>query len=445
MAMSRHLTLATAAFVLAAAPTSAQTLPLSEAISLGLANNPAVANAALQTEKADQNVAIARTHRLPVFKVEAQGSQLLQPVDISFGRGVFGTFPGIGPVPATDTTVTTPARFSFVFDAQVQPPLTQLFKINLNVKATEAASDFDREQLRDARLALVDQIRRVYYAIAQTRSALDANAHTLALLSELDRVVAKRVALQVALTSDGLNVRSRVAQTELARVTLEHGLASQKEQLNQLLGRDLRTEFDVEEVPITSIVEASLESAQSRALAARPDVREARIKLRQADLAHSAAKTDFIPGVGIAVSYMSPMNIDGAPRQIATAAIQGQWEPWDWGRKRRTVAVRALEIRQAENGISDVEQRALLDVNARFRRLEQARLELRAAKATQDLARENVRVKLTQYGIDAALFADVLQTQASQADSDHQYEQALVSFWTARADFERALGEETTR
>ncbi len=443
--MTKHLILVFGGWTLAAATASAETLSLSDAIAMGLAHNLTVANATLQAAKAEHNVAIARTHRLPVFKIDAQGSQLLRPVDVTFARGTFGDFPGVGPVPATDTNITTPARFSVVVNAQAQQPLTQLFKINLNVKLNEAAGEFDREQLRDARTGLVDQIRRTYYSIAQTKSALDANTHTLVLLRELDRVVARRVGQQVALVSDGLTVRSKIAQAELARVTLDHAVATQKEQLNQLLGRDLRAEFDVEEVPLASLDEVDIETAQARALAARPDVQEARLKLKQADLARRMAKTDLIPDVAFAVSYMSPVNIDGAPRQIATAAIQASWEPWDWGRKRRTVAIRTLETRQAQNGIDDVEQRALVDVNARFRRLEEARLELVAARAAQDLARENARVKLAQYGADAALFADVLQTQSSQADSDHQFQQALVSFWTARADFERALGEDTTR
>jgi hypothetical protein len=33
-----------------------------------------------------------------------------------------------------------------------------------------------------------------------------------------------------------------------------------------------------------------------------------------------------------------------------------------------------------------------------------------------------------------------LQTQATLADADYQYQQALLSFWTARAEYEKAIG-----
>jgi outer membrane protein TolC len=439
----KHLLLALIFAALSMPAASAQTLSLEEAIALGLENNRTVANAALQVEKADHDTANARSYRLPSFKVETQGSQLLKPIDVSFDRGVFGEFPGIGPVPATDTIIRTPARLNFLVTAEAQQPLTQLIKVNLNVHLSAAAKEYQREQLRDARLGLVDEIRRVYYAIGQTRAALDANIKNLALLQELNRVVAMRVSQQVALKADSLSVQQRIAQADVTNVSLRHALASQQEQLNQLIGRDIRTTFDVVDLPETTIEQIDLATAQGRAIESRPDVRAARVKLEQAELSRRLARADFLPDVGLALSYISPINVDGAPRQIATAAIQASWEPWDWGRKGRAVASKDIEIHQARNGVRDTEERALLEINSRFRKLEEMRVQLRAARLGQETARENVRLRLTQYDVQAALVTDVLQTQSSLADSDSQYQQALAAFWTARADFERALGEDT--
>ena len=441
----KHVTLTLLALFASIAGANAQTpatLSLNDAIALGLEHNRTVANASLQVDKAEKDIADARSRRLPSFKIEAQGSQLLRPVDLTFAQGTFGDFPGIGPVPGTDTIVRTPARMSFLINAQAQQPLTQLIKLNLNVRLTEASREYERERARDARLGLVDEIRRLYYGIAQSRSALEASDHRLTMLRELDRLVTVRMAQQVALKGDGLTVQTQIAQTELTRLSLAHGLASQKEQLNQLIGRDLRTPFDVVDIPDATIEEVDLEVAQSRAIEARPDIRQSRVKLQQAELARRVARADYLPDVGLAVSYISPINIDGAPRQIATAAIQASWEPWDWGRKGRAAASKDLDIRQARNLLHDTEERAVLDINSRFRKLEEARAQVRAARIGQDSARENARVRVTQYEVQAALLSDVLQTQATMADSNSQYQQALTAFWSARADFERALGEE---
>src|SRR5262249_61958534 len=109
------------------------------------------------------------------------------------------------------------------------------------------------------------------------------------------------------------------------------------------------------------------------------------------------------------------------------------------------VAKKARATRQAKTAVRDTEDRPLLEINTQSRRLERARAELRAARLGQDAAREQARIRVAQYSTQAALFSDVLQAESSLADVDNQYQQALSSFWTARADFERALGEEVTR
>lgn len=441
----KHLTLTLLVVALSATAAGAQTLSLDDAITLALAHNRTLVNAAIDVDKAEHDVANARVKRLPTFSIEAQASQLLRPVDVTFSQGAFGSVPGIGPIPSQDATVRTPPQLTFILDAQASQPLTPLFKINLNVKLTEMSRDYGRELLRDSRLRLANEVRRVYFSIAQNRSALEANDHQLALLEELDRAVGRRVVQQAALKSDALSVQTRIAQAGLQRLGIEHAIASQKEQLNQLIGRDLRTPFDVVDLPEATIAQVSLDLAQARALDARPDVRQARVKLEQAEIARRLAKTDYLPDAQLTVSYLSPMNIDGAPRQIATAAVQVKWEPFDWGRKGRALAARDLEIRQATNAVRETEDRALLEINGQFRRLERARAELRAARIGQESAREQARVRVAQYSTQAALFSDVLQAESSLAELDNQYQQALSSFWTARADFERALGEEVTR
>jgi outer membrane protein TolC len=433
------------ALMTSAAAASAQTrstLSLDEAIAIASANNLTLQNAAMQVEKAEHDVAIARTRRMPSFSIESQASQLLTPVDISFPRGAFGDYPGIGPIPSTDATITTPRGMSIYLNAQATQPLSQLFKINLNVRLSEASLAYEREQVRAGRLALVQNVRRQYYAVLETASALEAVAAKTKLLEEMDRVTATRVAQQVVLKSDRLDVQTRLADAELSRLTLGHTLASRKEQLNQLLGRDIRTPFEVAPIPEPSRIETDLQAAQARALDARPDIRQARVRLQQAELAHRVSKADRIPELALTASSLMPINIDGAPGNISTVAIQAKWDVFDWGRKGRAVAAKGLEIRQAKNSMFDAEQKAVLEINNEFRRVEAARAQLRVARLAQEHARENARVRMNQYEVRAALLSDVMLAESNLADSDDQYTRALLSFWTALADLDHALGEE---
>jgi outer membrane protein TolC len=296
--------------------------------------------------------------------------------------------------------------------------------------------------VRAQRLSVTNSVKRLYFSILQTESAMDTTDQAIALYRELDRMLEVRVAQKVALRSDALDVQFRLAQEQLAKTTYQNTLATQKEQLNQLLGRDVRTDFVVEPVSTLSISEIDVNAARTRALESRPDVREARLKAEQADLDRRAKKAERIPDLSVAVSYSSYFNIDVMPTNLATAGVQLKWEPFDWGRKGRELASKTHTVEQARLAIRDAEDKVVVDVNARFRTLAEKRALLNVAQMAQATSREKLRVKTNQFQVQAALLPDVLQLRAEQAGSDDNYQQALLAFWTAKADFENAVGEE---
>jgi outer membrane protein TolC len=422
--------------------TITERLTLDRAIHLALENNRQIQSAALQLQKAGEDLENARSRRLPVFDIQGQASQLLTPVDFSFPQGAFGDFAGVGPIPATDTNVSVPKQLTYFFSSQLSQPVTQLFRINLGIDSAVASQSIEQEHLRSQRLSVTNSVKRLYFAILQTESALDTTDQAIALYRELDRTLEVRVAQKVALRSDALDVQFRLAKEQLTRTTYENTLANQKEQLNQLLGRDVRTDFVVEPVSTLSIAEIDLSAARTRALESRPDVREARLKVEQADLDRRAKKAERIPDLSVAVSYSSYFNIDVMPTNLATAGVQLKWEPFDWGRKGRELASKTHAVEQARLAVRDVEDKVVVDINTRFRTLAEKRALLNVAQMAQATSREKLRVKTNQYQVQAVLLPDVLQLRTEQASSDDNYQQALLAFWTAKADFENAVGEE---
>ena len=430
---------------LAVAQPAPETLSLDAAIKLAVDSNRALEASRLQVAKAQEDLAVARTRRLPNFETSVQASQLLTPVDFSFPAGSFGDIPGVGPIPAVDTAVSSPTRPSFYVSSQVSQPLTQLVRIGLGIRNASTSIEIEKEHVRENQRSLVNNVKRLYFAILQTESALTATDEAISLYKELDRTLTVRVAQKVALKSDSLDVQLRLAQEEVTRMSYANTLASQKEQFNQLLGRDVRTAFDVTDVAPVSASEIDVEAAQKRALADRPDVREARLKVTQADLDRRSKKAERIPDVSLAVSYLSNFNIDVLPQNMAAVGVQVKWEPFDWGRKRSEFTAKSHTVEQARLNVREIEDKAVLEINSRYRTLTEARAMLHVARLGQDSAREKLRVKTNQYQIQAALLSDVLGLRAELASSTDRYQQSLLAFWTAKADFEHAVGEDGLR
>src|SRR5499427_1290270 len=224
-------------------------LTLDEAVSLAQANNRQVKIAALTAAIDADKIAEARTYRLPSLSVYALGSELLTPVDFTFQKGVFGQFPGIGPVPATDTKIHTPQQPTFYGLMQFSQPLSQQYKIRLNIQLAKLARAADEQKLRGQKQSVINQVKNLYYSILQTQSSLASSEENLKFDRELERTTVQLVSEKAALKSESMSVKARIAQEEYNNLALGDTLASQKEQLNSLLGRDIRTDFSVVEVP----------------------------------------------------------------------------------------------------------------------------------------------------------------------------------------------------
>ena len=62
-----------------------------------------------------------------------------------------------------------------------------------------------------------------------------------------------------------------------------------------------------------------------------------------------------------------------------------------------------------------------------------------------DRAMRPALVFIAHPGGATALLPDVLQLRAEMANTDDEYQRALVAFWTAKADYDLALGEGVVR
>ncbi|MBI2875277.1 MAG: TolC family protein [Candidatus Tectomicrobia bacterium] len=417
-------------------------LTLEQAIALALQHNRLVQNAVFEVEKVADQRAAARTRRLPSLNFSLLESQLITSVDFEFKRGAFGTFPTTGPIPPHDATIRTPRRLNTLVTGSAVQPISQLYRIGLGLQQLEAGQQIAQERLRLQRQSVANEVKRAYYGLLQTQSALEAAEEALQFYQELDRTVGEQVAQQQVLLFESLDVKPRLARAEYEIFTLRNALTSQKEQLNDFLGRDLRTHFQVGLVPTSTPLEVDLEAACARALQQRPELKEARLRVRQAEYDLRIKRSEYLPDISLAFNYVSSYQVEVLPQNVASVGLMVRWELFDWGRKRRELSEKGRAIQQANNEVDRAESLIVLDVNHRFRKLQESRELLRIGQLAQQAARERVRVTRNRYTLQAALSQDLLQAQASLAEANHQARQSLLSLWMARADFEKALGEE---
>jgi outer membrane protein len=417
-------------------------LTLDDAVSLALTNNRLVKNSTLEAQKFDFRVSTARSRRLPQFQFAVLGGELMHSFDFTFDQGAFGTYPGVGPIPGTKTKIRNPARFTTYTTGALDQPLTQLYKIGLGIRASEVGRDIAREDVRAERQKIAAEVRVAYFELVATQAGVDAARMSVKTLEEAQRVTSRYRLQETVLRSDALEVDARLDKARYELSVVENGLATQREHLNELLGRDLTTPFRVDFMPEQDTTDLTLETARDSASKNRPELRQAVLKEKQAEYDRRIAKADYIPDLSVSLRYQGLNNVKVLPANVATAGFYLTWEPFDWGRRRNNVAEKAKTVEQARNGIRETEAQIAVEVGAKYRRWKEVVLLLKAARTGHEAATEQFRVTGNKYKEDAALIKDLLQAQARSTETEFQYQQALSSYWSALADLRRAMGGE---
>jgi outer membrane protein len=423
-------------------PAARNLLTLEEAVNTALQDNRQVKNAALEISKSEHMLAAVRTRRWPGFEVIVGENWLLTPQpNFNALGGVPGVLPIPIPIPSATNLVSTRQPTALMTGLMAQP-LSQQYRIGLNISMHGVMRDISREQLRAKRQTVADDVKRTYFNILQTQSSLESTEEDIRFLRELNRLVSRYLKEKTVLKSELLEAQARLAQEEQHQIVLRNQLATQKEQLNDLMGRNILTEFRVNPVPEATALENDLEGARTRALQQRPEVREARLRIRQAEYDRWIKQSEYIPDISFIATYARTVNLSPVPEDLGFAGFMMTWEPFDWGRKRRELAARTETVAQTKNVAQDSESKIIIDVDSKFRNLQASRGQLQASRATQVAAHEKLRETIDAFNNETALVKDVLEAQTRLAQANSEYQKSLSGFWTAKADFEKATGEE---
>jgi outer membrane protein TolC len=421
---------------------SAKPLTLEGALSLARSHNRELKQAGLEIHKQQEAFSEAKTQLYPRFDTYFLASELLTPLDFTIKSGTFGSFPATGPIPAKDSQIHTPARPVAIASVTATQPLTQLLRIELSIKQQKLGVELSQQSYFIREQDLVNEVRRGYYAILQSQSEIESQRAVLAYLEELQQLTGRRLQQQAVLKADSLHIAAQWSKASYQLTVNQNALADRKEALNRLLGRDLQTDFAVETLPASLPEESSLQQARKFALETRPEIRVETIKKEKATLETRIEKTRYIPDISIQANYLTAPNISFLPQNLGAVGVLLTWQPWDWGQKRHNIAQKLDAEKQAQLSIDTVREQVLQEVDSTFRRLREAREVLLATQAARDAEAEKLRNEMDAYSNQSILLSDLLQQQSSVATAEDQYRQGVLAFWKARADFERALGEE---
>jgi outer membrane protein len=284
-------------------------LTIDDAVATDMKGNRGVQSSVLDVSRAGERTADVKTARLPQFQLYVLGGEALRSIDFTIPQGALGTYPGTGPIPGQNSKISTPQTFTGLVLGQATQPLSQLWKVHLAVLESRIGEELAQENLRHQRQDTAHSVRDLYYQIAQTQTQIESADANVKYLVDLQAETDRNLAEQTALKGDSLAVKAKLSQQRYQLLTLRDSLESQKESLNQLLGRDLNTEFSVAAQPVPSDVEIDIAAARQEALGQRAEVRVARLQTKRAEVEVRRQRAEYIPDFSAHFTYFSMPNV----------------------------------------------------------------------------------------------------------------------------------------
>jgi outer membrane protein len=426
-------------------------LTLDEALRLARANHPQLHAARAQTEASTARVAEAKAPLLPQVSGSASYQRSRPNSSSASFATVTGTATGTATATATSTsTSTSNAATSSGFSVP---------SYNAKLTASELIYDFGQttgkwdaskatlraqeESEKNLAVQVAFNLRSAYFTAAAARALVKVAEDTLrnqeAHLKQTQGFVEAGTHPEIDLAQARTDRANAKVQLINAQVTYD----TDKALLNQTMGVERGTEYEVADPPAESVPgeDDSTDTLLPVALKARPDLLSLARQIEAQELTTKSIKGGYAPSLGVSASLSDGGSDLGNLTWGWSAALGLNWQIFGGG-------ITDAQIREARATTAVL--RAQYDLQRQQVRadVEQARLSVRAAKATIESTHEaavNARVRLSlaegRYKAGIGSMIELGDSQVALTSASAQEIQAVFNLATARARLLQALGQ----
>jgi len=416
-------------------------LTLDAAIGLALQQGTASRIAATRLEGAAARRRAARADYFPKLAASVNRIQSDGRTTIVIPRGVLGDDGTGAPVPGQDRRFEQGTSAISYGQLSLTQPLTQLYRIRQADALAAAgmrgvAAEWARTQL-DVRLA----VERLYIGALVARQKVGAAEATLVArrrqLTDAERAAAAGAILGAA--AEG--ARASALEADYALVVARNEADDLEAELCDVLGLAPGTSIALAPPEPDSGVMRPMSEYVELARANSPEVAAAEAALEEARRAAALARADYIPDVGVGVTYTQQDGVAFLPSRSAALTIQGSWTVWDFGKRSASVRERVATTEVAALALAHARDRAAIDVEKAYRKAERAVRAAAAAQAALGARRAALRVAADREQRGIVLAAYRADADAGRAAAEAQAFAAELEVRLARAELARAVGE----
>ena len=333
-------------------------------------------------------------------------------------------------------------------------PLYMGGKIRAYDQITRLAEDAAGVQHTMEEQDLLVSVDEAYWRIVALQSKKQLAESFLETVRKLDSDVEKIIAEGMATKADGLSVKVKLNEAEVAVIQVNNGLALSRMALAQLCGLPLDREFTVEDetrdltkedAGIWTAAASSTDNAVETAMTCRSELQALDIAARVKREQVKVARSEYMPNLALTAGYLlsNPNVFNGFQKKFGgmwSAGVILKVHILTWGDRVYKVRQAKAEASMAELRADEVREKITLQVNQNRQKLQEARERMATARRSQEQADENLRMANLGLREGVIPVSNVLQAQTAWLSAHSTLVEAEIDTRLAHLYLQRAMG-----
>ncbi len=302
---------------------------------------------------------------------------------------------------------------------------------------------------------LLVSVDEAYWRIVNLQAKRKLAESFLQTVRKLDADVDRIIDEGMATKADGLSVKVKVNEAEVAMIQVENGLVLSRMALAQLCGLPLDETFvladesiEVSDASAATVAEADemlANTAVETAMSNRPELQALDIAAQVKREQIKVARSEYMPNLALTAGYLvsNPNVFNGFEKKF-----NGMWSAGvvlkvpvvTWGDRLYKVRQARAEAKVAETRLSDTREKITLQVKQNQQKLQEARERMAAARRSQEQADENLRMANLGMAEGVIPVSNVLQAQTAWLSAHSTLVEANIDTRLAELYLQRSLG-----
>ncbi|MEQ1851000.1 MAG: TolC family protein [Chthoniobacteraceae bacterium] len=414
---------------------SPRAVTLRAAVSTALKQNPEILRALREIERTRGQIIEVRAQALPqIVNTASYNQQDPRLFEVSASALTAGGF-----------------RFiqdkSWQIDFQVRQLIYSGGQVQAAVKVAKLAEDTSHQLLRETVNRVIATVRTQFYAVLLNRELITVSEESIQLLSDQLRDQQNRFAAGTVPRFNVLQAEVALANARPELIVARNNYLIARLQLARTLGLDANSPVDasgsLQANPRTLNLSAALKSAMERRALLKAQDNTVRTEKESITI----AKAGYKPQLNVTAGWQlrNSRVTDDLTKEANgwIVGVTGNWNIFDGLATKGRMDQAAARLASAKVGYADSIRQVELEVQTAFANVSQSREVIASQSKVVEQATEAIRLAKERLAAGAGTQLDVLSAEVALTQARTTQKQALASYHTAIAEFDRATGAET--